>query len=138
MMDWRILAIVTAVTWGAYSVILRAVAGRLAWQWSMLWFVIGYAVVIAVFCLTHAHSVKARLWEPSSFWALAAGLICGAGAIAFFKALPSAPGSVFLPLVGLYVLVSAVGCLVFLHEPFSWRIGTGIVCATAAAMLLGK
>jgi drug/metabolite transporter (DMT)-like permease len=137
-MDWRILAIITAVSWGAYSIVLKAVSGRLAWQWSMLWFVIGYVAVVAAFCLVQAQSVKDRFWQAPSFWALAAGLLCGVGAITFFKGLPSAPGSVFLPLIGLYVLVSAVGCLIFLHEPFSWRLGLGIICATAAVMLLGK
>jgi hypothetical protein len=42
-MDWRVLAALTVGGWGAYNIILKAVSGRVAWQRSMLWFVIGYA-----------------------------------------------------------------------------------------------
>ena len=136
-MDWRLSAALTIGAWGAYNIILKAVSGRMAWQQSMLWFVIGYAVSGGVFCVPHVASVQERFLQSRGFWPLLAGVLCGAGAILFFKTLPMAPGSVFLPLIGLYVLVSSVGCLVFLREPFSWRVGLGMVCATAAVILLG-
>jgi bacterial/archaeal transporter family protein len=81
---------------------------------------------------------KFRLFPAAAWWPLISGIVCGLGAITFFKAIPLAPGSVLMPLVGLFVLVSAVGCLVFLHEPLTWRVVLGIGCATAAVMLLGK
>ncbi|MDO9542617.1 MAG: EamA family transporter [Kiritimatiellia bacterium] len=138
-MDWRILAFVTVLCWGTYNVVLKAVAGRVAWQSSMLWFVIGYGVMVAAYCLTSDPGLlKGRFMTPAAFWPLLAGVLCGIGAIAFFKALPLAPGSVLMPLIGLYVLVSAAGCLIFLHEPLTWRVVAGIGCATAAVMLLGR
>ena len=139
MMNWRILILLTVLSWGGYNVLLKAVAGRLAWQLSMLWFVIGYALMVAGFCLAADPGlIRNRLIQAPAVWPLVAGVLCGVGAIAFFKALPLAPGSVLMPLVGLYVLVSAVGCLILLHEPFTWRMAAGIGCATAAVMLLGK
>jgi len=137
-MDWRILTLVAVVSWGAYNVILKAVSGRMPWQWSLLWFIIAYALTVIVFCLVNSASIKGRFLQLPAIWPLWAGILCGVGAIAFFKALPLAPGSVLMPLIGLYVLVSAIGCLVFLQEPLTWRVVAGIGCATAAIMLLGR
>jgi transporter family protein len=69
---------------------------------------------------------------------LGAGVLCAVGAITFFKAIPMAPGSLLMPLVGLYTLVSAIGCLFLFHEPLSLRVMAGILCATAAVVLLGR
>ena len=137
-MDWRILAAIVVASWGAYAIILKAVGSRIPWQLSMLWFVVGYAVFILAFCLINLSGTKMRILPVGVIWPLVAGLLCGVGAIAFFKAIPMAAGSVFLPITGLYVVVTAIGCMVFLHEPFSLRILAGIVCAGAAVVLLGK
>ena len=137
-MDWRILAGIVVVTWGAYAFGLKAIGDRLPWQSSMLWFVIGYAVFVFTFCLIELGGAKSRLCPPSFGWALLCGALCGIGAIAFFKALPMAPGSVFLPITGLYVVFTAIACMVFLHEPLTLRVLAGILCAGAAVVLLGK
>jgi len=138
-MDWRILVLVTVLCWGGYNVLLKAAAGRLVWQTSMLWFVIGYAALVAGYCIISNPSLlKDRLTQPAAFWPLLAGLLCGIGAITFFKALPLAPGSILMPLVGLYVLVSAVGCLLLFGEPLTWRVGIGTGCAVTAVILLGQ
>ncbi len=137
-MDWRILTAITVLSWGAYNVILKAISGKIAWQLSMLWFVFGYALMVGVFCVLNLSGGKLRLFPAAGLWPLVSGIICGLGAITFFKAIPLVPGSVLMPLVGLFVLVSAVGCLIFLHEPLTWRVVLGIGCATAAVMLLGK
>jgi len=139
LMDWRILTLITVLCWGSYNVVLKIVAERIAWQSSMLWFVIGYAVMVAGFCLTADPALsKGRFLQLQAVWPLLAGVLCGIGAITFFKALPLAPGSVLMPLIGLYVLIAAMGCLFFLHEPMTLRVIAGIGCATAAVMLLGR
>ena len=137
-MSWRILTLIVVLSWGGYNVILKAISGRIAWQSSMLWFVIGYAAMVAIYCVTDSGFNKSRFVNLQAFWPLLAGILCGVGAVAFFKALPLAPGSVLMPLIGLYVLVAAIGCLVFLHEPLTLRVVGGMVCATAAVMLLGR
>lgn len=138
-MDWRILMLIVVLCWGSYNVVLKAVAGRIAWQWSMLWFVIGYMVMVAGFCLMADPAlIKGRFLQLQAFWPLLSGILCGIGAIAFFKVLPLAPGSVLMPLTGLYVLIAAIGCLLLLQEPFTWRVGLGIGCAVAAIMLLSR
>lgn len=137
-MDWRLLTLITVLAWGGYNVALKFAAGRLAWQVSMFLFVLSYAIIVGAYCLMQADLSRASLWQRAAWWPLLAGLLCGIGGITFFKALPSAPGSLFLPLVGLYSLVSAVGCIVLLHEPFTLRIAAGILCATAAVVLLAR
>lgn len=136
-MDWRLLVLITVLSWGGYSVILKAVAGRIAWQVSMLVFAVGYLVAILVYLFGSMSRGEVRVCQLVLLWPLGAGLLCGVGAIAFFKAVPQAKGSVMMPLVGLYVLVSAVGCMIALHEPVTVRVVAGILCATAAVVLLG-
>lgn len=137
-MDWRILTAITVLSWGVYNIILKAVSGRIAWQISMLWFVFGYMLMVAAFCAVNFSGGKFKLFPSIALWPLVSGIMCGVGAITFFKAIPLVSGSVLMPLVGLFVLISAVGCLIFLHEPLTWRVVLGIGCATAAVMLLGK
>jgi uncharacterized membrane protein len=105
----------------------------------MLLFVVGYGVTVAVYCLFNLDSLnKVNVLKAASFMAFGAGILCGIGAITFFRAIPLVSGSILMPLIGLYVLVAALGCLVFLKEPVSIRIITGIIFAVAAIMLLGK
>jgi transporter family protein len=82
--------------------------------------------------------VNESFFKSASFLALGAGIMCGLGAVTFFKALPLAPGSILMPLIGLYVLVAAIGCLIIFKETVSLRVISGIVLAVIAIMLLGK
>lgn len=137
-MDWRVMAGVTIVTWGAYNVVLKVAAGRMAWQVSLFLFVLSYSIVVVAFSLAQGGVLRAGLFSRTSLWPIAAGVLCGLGAITYFKGIGGAPGSVFVPLVGLSALVSGVGCLVFLHEPVSLRVVLGMACALAAIVLLSK
>ncbi|MBN1435464.1 MAG: EamA family transporter [Sedimentisphaerales bacterium] len=137
-MDWRILAAVTVLCWGTYNVILKAVSSRVSWQMSMMWFIIGYALVIAVFVGVNCIGREFRWFQPMSLVPLSAGVLCAIGAITFFKAIPTAPGSLLMPIIGLYVLTASIGCLVFLKEPITLRVVLGISFATAAILLLSK
>lgn len=137
-MDWRILAAITITTWGAYNVILKAAAGRMAWQASMLVFVVSYSVLVGAFCLMQGGLVRGGLTARAAILPLVAGALCGIGAIAYFKGIVTAPGSLFFPLVALAALVSTVGCIVFLQESLTLRTGIGIACAAAAIVLLAK
>jgi len=136
--DWRVLAAFIILSWGGYSIVLKLIANKLPWQASMLLFVVGYALVAGFYCLLNFSTVNGSVFKPVSLLALGAGVLCGLGAIAFFKALPLAPGSVFIPLVGLSVLVAAIGCLIILKEPISCRSASGIVLAVVSIILLGK
>jgi transporter family protein len=139
-MDWRILAVITVISWGAYNVILKAVSSRMAWQVSMAWFVTGYTLMIAIFCVMNSlgRENPMKWFDRVSLWPLGCGVLCGIGAVTFFKAIPLAPGSLLMPIVGLYVLASAIGCLIFFREPVTMRDVLGIVLATAAILLLSK
>lgn len=138
MTDWRILTAFTVLSWGGYNIILKLISGRIAWQLSMLIFVVGYTLVTATYCFLNFPTVSESISKPAVLLALSSGILCGLGAVAFFKALPIAPGSILMPLVGLYVLVAATGCLIILKEPVSLRVISGIVLAVISIMLLGK
>jgi drug/metabolite transporter (DMT)-like permease len=137
-MNWRILAAITVVCWGTYNIGLKWVSSRLDWRISMFWFVMGYALLVGGFCLMNLFGQKVKFLELSAIWPLACGVLCGIGAITFFKAIPLAPGSLLMPIVGLFVLVSSLGCLIFFKEPITLRVVMGIILATAAIILLSK
>jgi len=102
-------------------------------------FVGGYGVIVAIYCLFNMSSVNnVNIMKGTSLFALGAGVLCGIGAITFFKAIPLVSGSILMPLIGLYVLVAALGCLIILKEPVSLRVILGIAFAVTAIMFLGK
>lgn len=138
-MDWRILAAITVICWGAYNIVLKAAADRIPWQLSMAWFVISYALTIGSFVAFHSlGNEKFRWMDANAVLPIVAGVLCGVGAITFFKAIPLAPGSLLMPIVGLFVLVSAVGCLIVFREPVTLRVIAGIFFAAVAIVLLSK
>ena len=58
------------------------------------------------------------------------------GAITFFKAIPLAPGSLLMSLVGLNTFVAALGCLV-VFKSNSLRVVAGMLCTAATVGALG-
>jgi len=86
----------------------------------------------------NAMGQKFKWVEPVTILPVLSGMLCGLGAIAYFKALPLAPGSLLIPIVGLFVIVSAIGSLIFFHEPLTWRVSLGIIFAALAIVLLSK
>lgn len=139
-MDWRILIGITVVTWGGYNIALKMVAQHIDWRISMFLFVLSYAIIVGAYCLLQAHLTPQAVFQKAAWGSLIAGILCGLGAITYFKAIavPNAPGSVLLPLVGLATLVSAIGCLIILKEPVSARVILGMLFAGIAIVLLSK
>ena len=139
-MDWRILVGITVLTWGGYNIALKLAAPRLDWRISMFLFVASYAVIVGAYCLLQMHLTPQAIFQKPAWWPLLGGVLCGIGAITYFKAIavPTAPGSVVFPLVGLSTLVSAVACLFIFKEAATARIILGMVFAGAAIVLLTK
>lgn len=137
-MDWRVLIAITVLSWGGYNVLLKWAGDQLAWQASMLLFVVAYSLVVGGYCAVQGQMVYTDIVGRKSAVPICAGVLCAVGAITFFKAIPLVPGSVLMPLVGLYTLVSAMGCLFLFQEPLSFRLVAGILCAVAAVVLLGR
>ncbi len=137
-MDWRILTAITVLTWGAYTVLLKKAAESFRWQASMLLFVLGYSVFIAAYYLWNSGGTASTLVQKRSILPLVSGALCGVGAVTFFQALAARPGSIVLPLISLYVIVSVVGCILFLREPLTFRVALGTAFAVIAAVLLAK
>lgn len=137
-MDWRILIGITIVFWGAYTILLKKVASDLNANTSMFLFVLSYSLVVGLYAILQPGLTCRSLTQKAAFWPLAAGILCAVGGITFFKALPLAQGSALLPLVGLYVVISAIGCIVFFKEPVTIRLIAGMVSAGIAIVLLSK
>ena len=51
-MDWRILVAITVLCWGGYGILLKGAGSRIAWQASMLLFVIAYSVIVGAYCMS--------------------------------------------------------------------------------------
>ena len=137
-MDWRILTAITVVSWGAYSVILKRVSGQMAWQASMFLFVLGYSVFVALYYALDSAGTFPALLQRKSLWPLLAGALCGIGGITFFKAIAQAPGSVFLPIVSLSMIISGILCVLLLKEPLTARVIFGTLFAGVAVVLLAR
>lgn len=138
MMDWRILTAITVLTWGAYSLFLKKAGSLLPWRVSMFLFVLSYSVLVGLFCFLGQGVSASDVFSRRAVWPVLAGLLCGVGGIAFFMAIPVAPGSVFLPLVSLSMVISGIGCVFFFAEPFSLRLALGVVFAAVAVVLLAR
>lgn len=136
--NWRILIALTVILWSGYSVILKLVSSKIQWQLSMLLFTGGYAMVVAAYCMFNSKGQLFMSIKSIAWWALICGCMCGLGSITFFKAIPQIRGSILYPLLGLYVPVSAVCCVLFLKEPIGIRGIAGIICASVAIVLLGR
>ena len=137
-MDWRVLTAITVLSWGTYTVILKKVSGQMAWQASMFLFVLGYAVFVGGYYLLDTAGTASTLFQKKSVWPILIGMLCGLGGITFFRALAMAPGSVFLPLVSLSMIISGIGCIVFLKEAVTVRVVLGVIFAGIAVVLLAK
>lgn len=136
-MDWRTLTAITVLSWGGYNALLKWAGGKIAWQTSMFLFVASYAAIVGAYCLCQGGLTAGDLFGKKAIAPLIAGALCAVGAITFFKALPSAPGSLLMPLISLYTVVAAVACLFLFKEPVTPRLIVGILCAAAAGVLLG-
>ena len=136
--DWRVLISLTVLCWALYNIVLKWVADRVPWTLSMLIFLAGYSVTVALYCALNMKGSSFRGVQAAWVWPLVAGLLCGLGAITYFKAIPLTTGSTLIPLMGLYIVVAAIGCLIFFREPFNLRVVVGILCAGGAVVLLGR
>jgi transporter family protein len=137
-MDWRMLTAITVVCWGGYSLILKKASGQIAWQASMFLFVLGYAILVGLYYLLDSGGTFPTLLQKKSIWPFLAGILCAVGGVTFFRAIAMAPGSVFLPLVSLSMIISGIGCLIFFREPVTTRLVVGTIFAAIAVVLLAK
>lgn len=128
-----LLIIIVILSWAIYAFILKSIASRLSWPVSMLLFVLGYSLTVGLSCLACRPSFQnSMIW----LWPMLAGILCGVGAVAFFKGLEAFPGSKYFSLVGLYIPLSSLFCIFFLSEPFNLKTILGIFFAGAAILLL--
>lgn len=119
---------------GLWGFILKVVSTKLDWKTTMLYVWMTIFIILLIFC-----AKKINLgWNKFYALAVLAGIIAAIGTMSFYKALSLAPASLVIPLSTQYILVTVILSVVFLKEPISLKVITGIVSSIIAIILLSK
>ena len=133
-MDYRLLAVLALVLWGAWGFLAKTISDRVSPQGLAFWSTVATVVPVAVFALTDTTGK----WTKPHPLALGSGLAYGLALVFFFVALSRGPASVVVPLSGMYILVPAVLGFIFLKERLSVAHGVGLACAALAVFFLSR
>ena len=130
--DWRFLVVAAALLWGCWGFLAKVASVGLEWRTALLF--VGGTNFLVILAVTVGQARFQPTWSHAA--AVAAGLCGAAGAVCFYRALPTAEASVAIAVSAQYVLVTTVLSWAILHEPFSLRKLLGLVLAVVAIMLL--
>lgn len=130
--DWRILAVMTALGWGVQAPLAKWVMADLGWRTTFFYVFIGFVTVPAVLFLARP---SGSFGVPHGI-ALLSGVVGALGSWAFYKAMERVELSALVPLTAQYVLVSAVLGIIFLHEKLTPTKIAGIALSIVAVILL--
>lgn len=91
---------------------------------------------VFLFVLYQGTPVLQYAIHPNSVYTYLAGFSLILGVIGYFRALALGPVSTVVPIVGLYIVFSAIIGIVFLDEALTLRKSLGIVLAFVAILLV--
>jgi len=74
--------------------------------------------------------------STDGLFALGTGVALVVAVVFYFLALSEGPASVVVPIYGMFIVGGAVLGLLFLHEPFTFRKGLGILLAAISVYLI--
>lgn len=134
MTDWRLLVLITVVTFGAWGFLAKLAGAHLSWHALSFVIVMTNAVVMGAVTVT-------GLREPLTRWtavAVLAGLLAAVGSLAMYRALSLAPASRVVPVTALYVLVTVLLSVLFLGERLSLTHWAGVALALVSIALLTR
>lgn len=132
-MDYRILAVLALILWGAWGHMSRVLIrdgcppGTFAF-WATL---VGLLPVAAL-----ALATGTLRWHRQLPLVAVAGVIGGLATACFYYALRRGPASVVVPISGMYIVIPALLGLLLLREPMTWKHLAGIACAALAVLFL--
>jgi len=132
VMDYRLLAVLALVLWGAWGFLAKTISSQVSPQALAFWSTVATVVPVAVFALTDTTGKWAR---PHPL-AVGSGLAYGLALVFFFLALRRGPASVVVPLSGMYIIVPAVLGYVLLKEQLTLTHIIGLGFAGLAVLFL--
>lgn len=130
--DWRLLALLTALGWGIQGPLAKAAVSDVGWRAAFVTVFFGFLIVSGAVYLTAPI-------EPLGYGyliALVSGIVGGLGSWAFYRALDDVELSVLIPVTAQYVLVTAIIGILFMHEKVTPTRIVGIVLSVIAVILL--
>ena len=122
----------TIVSWGIWGFLSKWVGAKVHWAEMMTMLGVGTLLV----ALIAAPTSFLPKWTPVSLIALGAGVACAFGYFFFYRALIKGEASAVIPISSLYIVVSAILAIAFLHEPLTVKKVLGILSAITAIVLL--
>jgi transporter family protein len=130
--DWRVLTILSILSWGIWGILSKYVGNKIHWGEIMVLLGIGTFLVVLVTTPT-SFAIKFNVY---SLIALIAGIFCALGYYFFYRALVRGEASAVIPISSLYIVVAAVLAFLFMNEPVTVKKIFGILSAMAAIALL--
>ena len=130
--DWKVLLAIYIVTSGVWGFLLKYVLQGLDWKTAMFYI---WTTVYAFFVIFVFRNINFGLGK-FHLLAIVTGVLGAISAIAFYKLISTMPASIIIPLSTMYVIVTVVLSVVFLHEPLTLRTISGIGLGMIAIALL--
>ncbi len=130
------LALLTTITWGLWSVLVKLATRSLAPATAMVLSYLTAVTVAVAYVLT-----AGRIPTPTAtgtVYAVLGGVFASVGAITFYTALSRGEAAIVTPVSGMYFVVAALAGVVLLGESLGLRQVAGIGCAVLAVALLGS
>lgn len=132
---WLVFALMTAMLWGAWATLSKAISDTIDPYTSQLYFSVGLLPMAFISWRRHGAS-----WRPAprgAVWALATGLAGGLGNIAFFAALSAGGKAVVVtPITALSPLVTLLLAIMVIREKPTTIQVCGVFLAILSIFLL--
>ncbi len=130
--DWRLLTILSILSWGLWGFLSKYVSGKIAWGEILVLLSLG-TVLVALVATPGSFALKLS-WNTGI--GLLAGIFCALGYLFFYRALIRGQASTVIPITSLYIVVVAVLAIVIMQEPLTIKKACGILSAVMAIVLL--
>lgn len=129
--DWRILTLLSILFWGLWGFLSKYVSDKVQWGEILMLLMIGTFIVAMI---TSPASLLIKL-NFYSVIALISGISCAFGYYFFYRALVYGQASSVVPISSMYIVVTAVLAIIFMHEPLTAKKLFGILSAVIAIVL---
>lgn len=132
--DWKILSLLSILSWGLWGFLSKVVVNKLECGTILALLAVGTLIVVLI---TTPASFALKINQQTGL-GLLAGILCGFGYFFFYRALHHGEASTVIPITSLYIVIAAILAVIFLREPVTIRKVSGIIAAVVAILLLSK
>ena len=131
--NWRFLVVFCIVVFGVWGFLAKLCSQHLHWAQLTFWIMATNAAIVLT---VTAPSVGAAPNMPWAAVAALSGAFASMGSLTMYRTLSLAPASKVIPITSLYIVVTVLLSVLFLHEPLTVRKVAGIVLGLIAMILL--